>query len=240
MELYDVPKNKVLIAHESDLACISLNLDGTRLATASDKGTLIRIFDTSSYNMLQELRRGVDRARIWSIAFNAASQYVACSSDHGTVHVWGLKGARGGMGGGGMGGNSPDAARRPDQQNTNENTKSALSYFGSLVPSYFQSEWSFAQFRTNESHILVAFGPTPNTIIVVGADGSFWKASYEGGGECVQQAYQKFVAESKDGDKAGSAGDGGVGGSGGSGGSGGGGSGGGGQGEGSSASGKKN
>ena len=116
MELYDIPKNKVLIAHESDLACISLNLDGTRLATASDKGTLIRIFDTSSYNMLQELRRGMDRARILSIAFNAASQYVACSSDHGTVHVWGLKGARGGMGGGGMGGNSPDAARRPDQQ----------------------------------------------------------------------------------------------------------------------------
>jgi len=197
LELYDVPKNKVLIAHESDLACISLNLDGTRLATASDKGTLIRIFDTSSYNMLQELRRGVDRARIWSIAFNAASQYVACSSDHGTVHVWGLKGARGGMGGGGMGGNSPDAARRPDQQNTNENTKSALSYFGSLVPSYFQSEWSFAQFRTHESHTLVAFGSEPNTIIIVGADGSFWKASYEGGGECVEQAYCKFVAEPK-------------------------------------------
>merc|ERR1712166_1650462 len=75
-----------------------------------------------------------------------------------------------------------------------ENTKSTLSFFGSLVPSYFQGEWSFAQFRTNESHTLVAFGSEPNTIIIVGADGSFWKASYEGGGECVEQAYCKFVA----------------------------------------------
>jgi WD40 repeat protein len=212
LELYDVRKNKVLIAHESDLACISLNLDGTRLATASDKGTLIRIFDTSNYTMLQELRSGMDRARILSIAFNAASQYVACSSDHGTVHVWGLKGSNSG----GMGNIAAEEAVRRTNEHMNgtndgnnvdgnskksgadENTKSALSYFGSLVPSYFQSEWSFAQFRTNESHTLVAFGPTPNTIIIVGADGSFWKASFEGGGECVQQAYQKFVAEAKD------------------------------------------
>ena len=84
---YDLRKNKVLVAHESDLACIALNLDGTRLATSSDKGTLIRVFDTSNYTMLQELRRGMDRARIHSITFNPSSQYVACSSDHGTVHV---------------------------------------------------------------------------------------------------------------------------------------------------------
>ena len=221
LELYDVRKNKVLVAHESDLACISLNLDGTRLATASDKGTLIRIFDTSNYTMLQELRRGMDRARILSIAFNAASQYVACSSDHGTVHVWGLKGSGVGNGGGQHGSGADHAARRRVDVNmnsgggsgnhdkksstggTDENTKSALSYFGSLVPSYFQSEWSFAQFRTNESHTLVAFGPTPNTIIIVGADGSFWKASYEGGGECVEQNYYKFVAENKSGNGSG-------------------------------------
>ena len=58
------------------------------LATASDKGTLIRIFSTEDGSPLQEVRRGSDKAEIFSIAFDKNSNWIACSSDKGTIHIF--------------------------------------------------------------------------------------------------------------------------------------------------------
>ena len=74
MELYDLKKTNLIEAHEASLACFALNTDGSRLATASEKGTIIRIFDTASGHALQEVRRGADRAEIYSLSFNYNAQ----------------------------------------------------------------------------------------------------------------------------------------------------------------------
>ena len=98
MELYKIKRKTFINAHESELAALALNLSGTRLATASDKGTLVRVYDTQTGALQQELRRGADRAVIHSLCFDQLCKYLACSSDKGTVHIFKLSdGSSGGV-----------------------------------------------------------------------------------------------------------------------------------------------
>mmetsp|Transcript_1297 Transcript_1297/g.4077 ORF Transcript_1297/g.4077 Transcript_1297/m.4077 type:complete len:380 (-) Transcript_1297:498-1637(-) len=104
VELFDIRRPTLISAHESTLSCLALNLDGTKLATASERGTLIRVWDSHSGQALHELRRGAEQADIQSIAFNFDSSWLAVSSDHGTVHVFSLAAG---------GGNSNGCANTP-------------------------------------------------------------------------------------------------------------------------------
>lgn len=49
---------KVFKAHSTMIAGLKLSQDGTLLATASQKGTLIRLYNPYTEEMLTELRRG--------------------------------------------------------------------------------------------------------------------------------------------------------------------------------------
>lgn len=90
IELYDIAKATLIKAHDAELAQFALNPDGSRIASASEKGTLIRIWNCHTGEPMRELRRGVDRADIYCICFNQTSSHVACSSDKGTVHLFSL------------------------------------------------------------------------------------------------------------------------------------------------------
>jgi len=68
-----------------------------------------------------------------------------------------------------------------------------------ILPSYFSSEWSAAQFHVPEPHAICAFGSTPNTIIVVCADGTCYKYVYDiGKGECKQEWFGRFLKTEDD------------------------------------------
>ena len=226
-ELYDQKKTTLIEAHESALACFALNFDGSRLATASETGTLIRIFDTATGQPLQEVRRGADKAEIYSIAFNQTSQWLACSSDRGTIHIFAIKGAAlsgsaaaqlqagaseskddgGGSGSavlGVSGGSSPSHSSASSgvvsvsssSQSKKSNPTSSLSFMKSVLPKYFSSEWSFAQFRVPDVRTIVAFGNEKNSIVIASADGTFYKALFDpdkAGQEAIQDQVHTFT-----------------------------------------------
>ena len=54
------------------------------------QGTLVRIFSTLDSKILQEVRRGADKAEIYSIAFEPNSKFIAVTSDKGTAHIFAL------------------------------------------------------------------------------------------------------------------------------------------------------
>jgi len=206
LELYDTRKTTLVPAHEADLAQICLNLEGTRLATASDKGTLIRVFDTQSGQLKQELRRGADRAEIYSISFSPNSHFLACSSDKCTVHIFAL--TPDGSGGTSVLNMNANGVARPlgqagsagaAEDDESGNSKSSFSFMKGILPKYFSSEWSFAQFRVPETRTICAFGQEKNTLIVVCADGSFFKAVFDSNsGDCEKTSYSKFIAAEED------------------------------------------
>ena len=162
-------------AHENNIAYIVLSYDGSLLATASEQGTLIRIFNTENGNILQEVRRGKDKADIKYICFEPNYRFIAASSNKGTIHIWSLSNALKCLN-----------KNHEEESNTIENKTSGLKWLPSFLGGeFFNSEWSFAKVRITDHRSICCFGPD-NTIIVVSTEGKYYKAQIdmEKGGEC--------------------------------------------------------
>lgn len=91
--IYDATKMEaamVIDAHNSPLSCIALNNEGTLLATASEKGTIIRVFDVREGTKLYQFRRGSIPSRIYCMSFNSTSTLLCVSSATETIHIFRL------------------------------------------------------------------------------------------------------------------------------------------------------
>ncbi|XP_024967879.1 autophagy-related protein 18a-like isoform X1 [Cynara cardunculus var. scolymus] len=183
VEHYASKQTKFIMAHDSRIVCLALTHDGRLLATASSKGTLIRIFNTLDGSLLQEVRRGADRADIYSLGFSTTAERLAVSSDRGTVHVFNLKIDSGPLG----------MERSQSVSELNNATSPVVSHLSfmkvgvaGVLPKYFSSEWSVARVHLNEGlQYVVGFGHQRNTVVILGMDGSFYRCEFDpaGGGE---------------------------------------------------------
>lgn len=168
-----------IVAHDTKISCMQLNIQGTRIATASDKGTLIRIFDTQTGKLLSELRRGTQPATIYSINFSADSSLVCASSSHGTIHIF--------------------ATEDSTKNKMSSLVASASEFFGSasnkLLPKYFTSEWSFSKIDVpGGTRCICAFGANNNTVLAVCDDSSYHKFVFdEAKNQFIREVYQMFL-----------------------------------------------
>merc|ERR1711976_1115532 len=155
-------------AHQNELCCLAINQQGTMMATASVKGTLIRIWDTVLRVMLVELRRGSDPAILYCLNFSPGDEWLCCSSDKGTVHIFAL-------------------------QNYSLNKRSALATIG--VPgAYAGSQWSLASFTVpQECACICGFG-SKGYIYAACLDGSFHKYHFSADG-IINQAKYDVITE---------------------------------------------
>ncbi len=154
-------------AHQTEIACLAINKTGTMVATASTKGTLIRVFDTNKRWQLVELRRGADPATLYCIEFSHDSDFLVVSSDKGTVHIFALK-------------------------DTHLNRRSTFSSIG-FVGQYVESQWALAKFTiAAECACICAFGPN-SSVYAICVDGTFHKYIFSPDGSCVRDGYDVYL-----------------------------------------------
>lgn len=96
LQIFDA--NKLLMgvniqAHDSSLSAINFSPDGALIATASERGTVIRVFCTKNARKVHEFRRGVKRnVNIASLMFNSCAEFLCASSNTETVHIFKIDG----------------------------------------------------------------------------------------------------------------------------------------------------
>jgi len=114
-------------AHHGSIQCLAINKQGTLIATCSDKGTIIRVWNARSLDPEQlekgekqlafEFRRGKQEATITSLTFDEEGKFLICASTKPTVHIF--------------------------KVSKEGNTGSMFSMFSSIIPTAGDT-WSFA------------------------------------------------------------------------------------------------
>ena len=176
-------KLSVVQAHDSKIACISINKDGTLLATASDKGTLIRIFTTNDGQKFSEFRRGTKTVEMNCIAFDPNNKFIGCSSNVGTIHIFSIAAITKAL-------DEKNNKAKNEIEDEPKNSKSFLGKIGGLLNiknAYLESERSFAKFKVQEENSILGFG-SENTFVVITMNGKYYKAAYnpKRGGDCCK------------------------------------------------------
>ncbi|XP_072311679.1 WD repeat domain phosphoinositide-interacting protein 1-like [Eucyclogobius newberryi] len=191
-------------AHDSPLAALTFNASGSKLASASEKGTVIRVFNIPEGEKLFEFRRGMKRyVSISSLSFSADGQFLCASSNTETVHIFKME----------------QPSPREDEESPTWSTyvgkmfTAASTYLPSQVSDMMHQDRAFATVRLNmfglKNICALALIQKLPRLLVASSDGFLYiyNVDPQDGGECVLvQKHRLFegsddFVEEKDEDK---------------------------------------
>ena len=171
---YENKKEITIECSKEKINFISLNRDGTILATTNIKGTIIKIYNTITGDFIKEVRRGKENAEIYSISFDKKSNFICVTSDRKTVHIFNIE----------------KEINNDENDNLPKNHKSIFGKVsGFFGIDYFNSEWSFKYIKTDDEKSICRFS-LDDTIYVLSYKGNFYNADYK---ENIENKHCKII-----------------------------------------------
>ncbi len=166
-------------AHTNPIDNIYVSSNGNFIVTASEKGTIIRIFDSSNFIKINEFRRGSEQTSIKNISMNKNNSILLVSSEKGTIHLF-----------------NTDIDKNFLFKNKGFNNY-GMNYIKFALPEYFSSEWSFAQFHLKNILSNSCFDKETFRIFSICNDGQFYILNFENEKQTIEKTI-KYISDSSD------------------------------------------
>jgi WD40 repeat protein len=181
--IFNVDKDEAMFiqAHTTNISSIGLHQSGKYIATASERGTLIRIFNRETQLLMNELRRGTEITSIVQLEFHPDLPILLVGSIKGTIHLF-----------------NSEITENTDVPSNKLYNNYGISYVKFLLPEYFHSKWSFTTYTIENVKTINIFDKDKKLIYSVGYDGQFYECSYENYEKPIIEKVIKYVLDDDD------------------------------------------
>lgn len=89
-DLASMKMHDVIEAHQNPIRCLALSATGDLIATASERGTVIRVHKLAQDSPAREFRRGVAPCEITCMCFSEGGSMLCAGGTNGSVHIFSL------------------------------------------------------------------------------------------------------------------------------------------------------
>jgi WD40 repeat protein len=170
-------QSSTIQAHNSNIENVVISNNGKYIATASEKGTIIRLFDVETKKLLNEFRRGTEYVNIIQLAFHPNLSLLLVESDKGTIHIFNTE----------LDIDTNEYKPIKIDNMSNEiwqipNNRIfenyGISYIKFLLPNYFHSKWSFMSYTISNVNTLNIFDENTCMIYSFGNDGQYYECAF--------------------------------------------------------------